>query len=98
MKTEIPTNMHATISQTLYPNRRAFFEKLALSLPFRRSELVQHLFRVQVKAPSGWRRTCAGSVTWNVARLESRRLQFLDEIIDSIARWSGRKEFLQRYL
>jgi hypothetical protein len=25
--------MHATISQILYPNRQAFFEKLALSLP-----------------------------------------------------------------
>lgn len=25
--------MHATISQMFYPNRRAFFEKLALSLP-----------------------------------------------------------------
>jgi hypothetical protein len=25
--------MHSTISQILYPNRQAFFEKLALSLP-----------------------------------------------------------------
>jgi hypothetical protein len=27
------TQMHPTISQMLYPNRQAFFEKLALSLP-----------------------------------------------------------------
>jgi len=33
MKTEIPTNMYATISQILYPNRQAFFKKLALNLP-----------------------------------------------------------------
>lgn len=33
MKTDIPTNMHATISQILYSNRQAFFENLALSLP-----------------------------------------------------------------
>ena len=33
MKTEIPTNMYATIRQILYPNRQAFFKKLALNLP-----------------------------------------------------------------
>lgn len=33
MKKGIPTNTYATISQILYPNRQAFFEKLALSLP-----------------------------------------------------------------
>jgi hypothetical protein len=27
------STMHTTISQILYPNRQAFFEKLALSLP-----------------------------------------------------------------
>jgi len=27
------TQMHPTISQMLYPNRQAFFEKLSLSLP-----------------------------------------------------------------
>ena len=41
------------------------------------------------------------AVAWglrNRALSESRGLQFLDEIVDSIARRSGRKEFLQLYL
>jgi hypothetical protein len=32
-RTHVSMTMHTTISQILYPNRQAFFEKLALSLP-----------------------------------------------------------------
>src|SRR5207248_9242614 len=48
----------------------------------------------------------AGSGDWNLVRppfhierckSKSRRFKFLDKIVDSIARWSSRKEFLHLY-
>ena len=56
---------------------------------------ISHQVRLSLKFESA--SLCAG-VCGRPDLSEASRFKFLDEIVDSIARRSGRKEFLQLYL